>query len=229
MVFKKGRRWYTNKKIAERYNQKRFTRGGKILDQEEKKIIEKLTDPTGKKILEIATGTGRFAEYLSKKKGKVTGLDASREMMLQNQKADYVQADALKLPFKDKIFDITVSIRFLHLLKNKEIMVFLKEIQRVTKEKIIFETLHPLSLRLLYQWMLPQNSHMYSNTYVKKQIKKLKSIEKIKTYPRFIIPYGIYQKIPFKMAEKISKIDKKISSKNRWMASTIYWQIQLKK
>jgi len=223
-MFKKGQKWYREDEIAESYDQSRFTGGGKILDFREKGMLLSLVDPDDKEILDIATGTGRFAELLSNKGGHVIGLDASREMLMQN-KVESIQGDALNLPFKDKNFDITISMRFFHLLDQKDIENFILEVERVTKEKFVFESLHPLSLRILYQWALPQGSSLYSNSLLKKKFSDLPGIKDVNFYQKFIIPYGFYQFLPLDIGKKVNELDEKVSSNHEWLNSTVYWEI----
>ncbi|MBS3781272.1 MAG: class I SAM-dependent methyltransferase [Candidatus Thermoplasmatota archaeon] len=223
-MFKTGQKWYREEEIAESYDESRFTGGGKVLDFREKKMLLSLVDPKDKKILDIATGTGRFAEFLSSKGGQVIGLDASREMLMQNE-VESIQGDALNLPFKAKAFDITISMRFFHLLDQKKIKDFVLEVERVTKDKFVFESLHPLSLRILYQWALPQGSSLYSNSLLKKKFSNLAVIKEVNFYPKFIIPYGFYQSLPLDIGEKVNELDEKISENQKLLASTVYWEL----
>lgn len=223
-MVKIGQKWYKIENVAEKYDDRRFTEGGKILNLKEQKTLLSLVDPKGKKILDIATGTGRFAETLSKNGGNVIGLDASREMLRQG-KVDCVQGDALKLPFDEKCFDVSISMRFLHLLDPKDIRYFIEEVGRVTKKKFVFESLHPLSLRMLYQWALPQGSRLYSNSFLKEKFRNNPVVKKVRSHEKFIIPYGIYQTMPEDLGEEIMDLDEKISDKHEWLASTVYWEI----
>lgn len=223
-MFKKGSRWYKNEAVAEEYDDRRFTRGGQILDRREKETLLSLLEPEGKKILDIATGTGRFAEFLESEGAEVIGVDASREM-LRSGKADYMVGDALSLPFKEKVFDQTISMRFLHLLGPEQIDEFIKEVSRVTKEKFVFETLHPMSIRLLYQWALPQDSSLYSNSFLRDCMEEIPEIKKIDTRETLSIPYGIYQLLPYHLAKSLSSIDKKLVDSYNWTASTVYWEV----
>lgn len=223
-MFKKGQKWYTEEEVAKKYEESRFTGGGKILDLKEKDIVLSLVDPEGKKILDIATGTGRFAEELSKAGGDIVGLDASKEMLIQND-IKSIKGDALKLPFKNKSFDVTISMRFFHLLKEEDIEDFIMEVERVTKNKFIFETLHPLSLRILYQWALPQGSRLYSNSFLEEKFSNIPNVKEVKSHQRFVVPYGIYQCLPLNLGENINQIDEHISKKYRWINSTVYWEL----
>jgi len=226
-MFKKGQKWYREEEIAESYDESRFTGGGKVLDFREKSMLLSLVDPDDKEILDIATGTGRFAELLSSKGGHVIGFDASREMLMQN-KVESIQGDALNLPFKDKSFDITISMRFFHLLDQQDIENFILEVKRVTKDKFVFESLHPLSLRILYQWALPQGSSLYSNSLLKKKFSDLPGIKEVNFYQKFVIPYGFYQFLPLDIGKKVNELDERISSDQEWLNSTVYWEIYFK-
>ncbi len=223
-MFKKGQKWYREEEIAERYDKSRFTGGGKVLDFREKEILLSLVDAKDKEILDIATGTGRFAELLSSKGGHIVGLDASREMLMQNE-VESVQGDALNLPFENKSFDTTISMRFFHLLDEEDIEDFILEVERVTKDKFVFESLHPLSMRILYQWALPQGSSLYSNSFLKKKFSDLSMVEEVNFYQKFIVPYGLYQFLPLDIGEKVNELDERISEDQKWLNSTVYWEI----
>lgn len=57
----KGQEWYQADDIAEDYDTKRFSRGGRLIDQREKRaVLNALTPVEDKRVLEIACGTGRF-------------------------------------------------------------------------------------------------------------------------------------------------------------------------
>ncbi|MFW6040403.1 MAG: class I SAM-dependent methyltransferase [Thermoplasmatota archaeon] len=223
-MIEKGSEWYKQKEVANHYDRKRFEQGGKVLDKKEKTHLLSLIEPKNKHILDIATGTGRFAELLVSEGAKVVGIDASKNM-LTTGRAQYLVGDALKLPFKDKSFDYTISMRFFHLLKSEQINDFIIEVKRVTRNKFVFESLHPMSLRILYQWALPQNSHMYSNSFLKDKFASIPGVKKVEWHKTFAVPYGIYQCLPMDLAEKISEIDEDIVDKYGWTASTVYWEL----
>lgn len=223
-MIKKGQKWYREEDIADKYDSSRFTGGGKVLDHEEKEILLSLVNPKNKKILDIATGTGRFADALSEQGGSVIGIDASREMLMHNR-AQCVQGDALNLPFEDKSFDITTSMRFFHLLKREDISSFISEVERITKHKFVFETLHPFSLRILYQWTLPQRSRLYSNSFLIDVFSDMPEVKDIEYHERFIFPYGIYQSLPIHLGKNMNDLDKSLSEKFEFLNSTVYWEL----
>ncbi|MFP4000565.1 MAG: class I SAM-dependent methyltransferase [Thermoplasmata archaeon] len=223
-MFKKGQKWYREEEIADSYDENRFTGGGEILDFKEKEMLLSLVEPKNKIILDIATGTGRFAELLERQGGKVIGVDASKEMLTHNR-VECIQGDALNLPFKDDSFDITISMRFFHLLETEDIEDFIVEVARVSREKFVFETLHPMSLRMMYQWALPQNSSLYSNSLLKDKFDEIPDVKEVNYQEKFIIPYGIYQILPLDIGKTLNRLDERVSEKQSWLNSTVYWEL----
>src|SRR5207245_9975502 len=70
-------------------------------------------------ILDVGTGTGRFAQYLIDSGFNVVGIDVSLDMMAKAREKNLrnlVQADAHQLPFRDSTFDGTILIHVLHLV-----------------------------------------------------------------------------------------------------------------
>lgn len=74
-----------------------------------------------KEILDLGIGTGRFAEPLQKAGFRVVGVDISRKMVSKAKEKDVQDlflADARHIPFKDKTFDVTISVHLLHLISE---------------------------------------------------------------------------------------------------------------
>lgn len=220
-----GQEWYTDTAVAERYDDVRFTRGGSVVDTREKQLLLSLVEPAGTRILDIATGTGRFAELLHDRGADVVGLDASSEMLSSDSSAHHVVGDARALPFADDAFDISVSMRFVHLLRRAEIPLFIREVARVTRRQFVFETLHPFSLRILYQWALPQRSHLHSNSFMRRVCAELPAVTGIRTVQAFCVPYGLYQVMPLDLAAAVCSLDAGMVERHPWMASTVYWSL----
>jgi ubiquinone/menaquinone biosynthesis C-methylase UbiE len=93
-----------------------------------------------KVVLDVACGTGYGAGYMMEKgAGEVVGVDISmaavdyaRERFGKNNKASFVCADAIRLPFVDNIFDVVVSFETIeHMRQYRK---FLAECRRVLKE-----------------------------------------------------------------------------------------------
>lgn len=94
------------------------------------------------KVLDIACGTGRLAEYVfsSKKNIDYYGVDSSEEMLkefrkkIANKNLNLLNADACKLPFKDNTFDLTYTFHLLWHVEKKDQVKIIKEMIRVTKD-----------------------------------------------------------------------------------------------
>jgi len=104
----------------------------------------------GMKILDIAAGTGSSSRPLVDKGAEVTALDFSQGMIeqgrKQNKNINFVQGDALKLPFEDNSFDVTTISFGLRNTSSTEIA--LKEALRVTKDGgriVVAEFSHPVN------------------------------------------------------------------------------------
>ena len=104
----------------------------------------------GMKILDIAAGTGSSSRPLVDKGAEVTALDFSQGMIeqgrKQNKNINFVQGDALKLPFEDNSFEVTTISFGLRNTSNSEIA--LKEALRVTKDGgriVVAEFSHPVN------------------------------------------------------------------------------------
>lgn len=100
------------------------------------KLIEALTTELQgyKDILDLGVGTGRFAEPLQKAGYRVVGVDISKRMInkaMEKGVKNLLLADARRIPFRDKAFDVTISIHLLHLIS--EWRTTLEEIRRVSR------------------------------------------------------------------------------------------------
>ena len=91
-------------------------------------------------ILDIGTGTGRFAEYFNEAGFNVVGIDLSLSMMAkarQKNLRNLIQADMHRLPFRDAAFDGAIMIHVLHLVRDWVQVVH--EVGRVTRKVIVAE------------------------------------------------------------------------------------------
>ncbi|RZN61791.1 class I SAM-dependent methyltransferase [Methanonatronarchaeum sp. AMET6-2] len=233
----KGKKWYKDPEIAEEYDPKRFSgEGGHHIDQTEKTCVKKaLGKINQQKILEIATGTGRFSLMLAQEGADVTACDISSPMLeIAQTKADkkglsntinFFKGDAEQLPFKDNTFDKVMAIRFMHLVDDPE--KFLKEMTRVTKKTVIFDTFNLQSFRILYNKILPMDSRLYSEEEVQKLAEKngLKIEDKIEN---FVIPFAIYRYTPDILADTLKELDYTILNKQtgKKLSSVTYWKLK---
>lgn len=90
---------------------------------------------SGDRALDACCGTGDIAELLSSTGAKTTGLDFTNEMLevarKRNGSIEYLQGDAMNLPFEDATFDaVTVGFGLRNLVDWK---TGLEEMHRVAK------------------------------------------------------------------------------------------------
>ena len=126
---------------AESYDKRRWSSvAGKYIDRTQKDIVLSLVgECAGKKVLDIAAGTGRFSLELAKRGADVTVLDSSENMLAiikkkfkeeglsENLKLEC--GTATDLPFSDEEFDVCVCINALNHIPGQNLV--LGEIQRV--------------------------------------------------------------------------------------------------
>jgi len=98
------------------------------------RIIIKELGITNEKVLDVGCGTAFYAELFE----NYTGLDSSKGM-LEKAKANVILGNAENLPFKDKSFDVVISVTALHNVKDFKKAI--KEMERVSKGKIAISVL----------------------------------------------------------------------------------------
>lgn len=125
------------------YDERRWnTEAGRYNDKIQKEIVVELVgDCEGKKVLDIATGTGRFALELAQCGADTTALDSSKSMLeATHQKFEVAklmgklstrQGLATKLPVDDSSLDICICINAMNHIEDY--LKVLAEIHRVLK------------------------------------------------------------------------------------------------
>ncbi|NOQ55329.1 MAG: methyltransferase domain-containing protein [Nanohaloarchaea archaeon] len=216
---KEIREFYSRQDESNKYDSVRFRNGGLVVDESEKKLVMNLAKTEKmQNILDVATGTGRFARLFSKdKKNKVFGFDYSKKMIkiLKENKENYfekVRGDAKMLPFKNNSFDCVTSMRFM--IHYDDLSVFLKEMSRVSKKHIIFDTPNKYSLKTIVSFATNVTKKIFGFSYMswfsEKDMRKtfdslnLKVIGVRKT---FFLPQGIYRFLPYPLARAAKRID----------------------
>ncbi len=111
--------------------------------EQEKKYAQVLDSiKEGSIALDIGCGTGLFMEKIKDKFKLVVGVDSSLGMLKKASKYEnvvYVNCDATKLPFVDKVFDTVFSFSVMQDVKDKE--KFLSEASRVCRSKAFISIL----------------------------------------------------------------------------------------
>lgn len=150
-------RLYADASMADRFEAMRFSGpiGTLLAETQDRVIAGFLGDVAGRTILDVGTGTGRAAIGLARKGARVTGVDASAEMLrvardrAASDQADVVFAvgDAHHLDFGDRAFDCAVSLRVL--MHTPDWRRCLAELCRVAGDRVVFDYPSALSAAAL--------------------------------------------------------------------------------
>ncbi|MGM0590873.1 MAG: class I SAM-dependent methyltransferase [Halobacteriota archaeon] len=229
----KGKEWYQADDVAQEYDDKRFSRGGRLIDRREREaVLQSLGPVDGRNILEIACGTGRFTVMLAERGATVTALDISSAMMAQGREKarmagiadqiEFVRGDAARLPFPDNYFDAVFAMRFFHLATTPA--KFLAEMRRVSKGQVFFDTFNDRSVRVLYNWLLPMGSRLYSRDEVERLVRNA-GLKLANEAHDFVLPYGLYRELPNQVAGELRRLDSKFGRHvlGQKLASVSYW------
>ncbi len=233
----KGEEWYQADDVAESYEEKRFSRGGRLIDRREKEaVLDALGPVEDTAILEIACGTGRFTVMLAKRDADVVGLDISGPMLQQGRekarnagvsgRLEFMRGDAGRLPFPDDHFDAVFAMRFFHLADRPG--DFLAEMCRVSRRQVFFDTFNSFSTRSLYTWALPMGSRLYSSSEVMGLLDGA-GLELVDAEHDWAMPYGFYREIPNPVASAVRRLDSTLGRTpvGQSLASVSYWSAEL--
>jgi len=140
-------RVYADPSMAERFDAMRFSGpiGTLLADTQEGVVADFLGPVDGRAILDVGTGTGRAALSLARRGARVTGVDASAEMLrVAKERAaasglalTFDVGDAHRLGFPDRSFAAAVSLRVL--MHTPDWRVCLRELCRVADDRVVFD------------------------------------------------------------------------------------------
>ena len=140
-------------------------------------MMKKAGDITGKKCLDVGTGTGEIAFILSERAGPdgdVTGLDLTPKMLEYAEmkmserdlptKVEFVVGDALDMKFDDRTFDLVMSG---YMLRN------VTDIQKAVNE--MYRVLKPKGIVIVAELSKPRNRFVryFYELYMKHRVAKL--------------------------------------------------------
>ena len=137
---------YADPAMADSFDAKRFGGpiGGLLLADQQRVLAEFLGDVSGRRVLDVGTGTGRAAIALANRGARVTGIDASTEMLrVARERAaagrpiDFAVGDAHALEFPDRAFDAVVCLRVLMHVPDWPTVI--AEICRVAARTVVFD------------------------------------------------------------------------------------------
>ena len=177
-----GARKYVGNMAGEGYRKKRE---GSEKWRVEQEIIEGLLDDMnpGMWVLDVPCGEGRFFEFYQHKGFIVRGVDISADQLAaaakwikaeNNLKFFLSRESILKLDLEDKCVDASVMCRMTRWLEPEECQKAFKELQRVTRDRIIItarrEGSHPRPVELFLDameedWSLADDIDGYEEAY----------------------------------------------------------------
>jgi SAM-dependent methyltransferase len=111
-------------------------------------LMGSLGDLEGLRLLELGCGRGEFAAFLASRGARVVGLDLSRDLTAASREladvhgvaCQFLQADMVRLPFGDGVFDAAVGVAVLHHLSEPDARRAIEEAIRVVHAggKVLF-------------------------------------------------------------------------------------------
>jgi len=159
---------------TEEYNAWYYTEKGKYISGLEKDVLLKMIKLSAisrqLSAIDIGCGTGYFTEFLSGFCKNIVGVDTSMDMIkyamkkieARSQRSEarikYIIADAESLPFKERSFDISVSVTAVNFIKNPVRAV--SEAVRISREKIFIGVLNRWSLLSFFKKL----KNLFKNT-----------------------------------------------------------------
>ncbi len=150
-------RLYADPAMADRFDAMRFSGpiGTLLAESQDRVITSFLGAVEGRTILDVGTGTGRAAIGLARHGARVTGVDASSEMLrvareraaAERLDVAFDVGDAHRLGFTDRSYDCAVSLRVL--MHTPDWRQCLGELCRVADQRVVFDYPSALSAAAL--------------------------------------------------------------------------------
>ena len=138
---------YADPAMAESFDAMRFSGPiGRLLAESQEQVIAAFLEPlAGTRILDVGTGTGRAAIALASRGARVTGIDASPQMLVVARRraahagaeVEFAEGDAHKLAFPERAFDSVVCLRVL--MHTPDWRASLAELCRVSAHRVVFD------------------------------------------------------------------------------------------
>ena len=138
---------YADPHVAEDFDRKRFGGPiGQLLAESQEQVIASFLEPlSGKRVLDVGTGTGRAAIALARRGADIVAVDASAEMLAVARRraaeakvtVDFKSGDAHGLSFDARSFDAVVCLRVL--MHAPDWQQLLAELCRVADRGVVFD------------------------------------------------------------------------------------------
>jgi ubiquinone/menaquinone biosynthesis C-methylase UbiE len=138
---------YADPAMAEAFDALRFSGPiGRLIAEDQERVIAAFLSPvTGRSVLDVGTGTARAAIALAVRGARVTGVDASAEMLAVAERraksagveVTFITGDAHGLAFPERSFDAVICLRVL--MHTPDWRQSLGELCRVARDRVVFD------------------------------------------------------------------------------------------
>lgn len=138
---------YADPGTADRFDDRRFGGPiGELIASEQARVLVNFVGRIdGRTILDVGTGTGRAALFLARGGARVTGVDASEEMLRvararaaqESASVRFLTGDAHHLEFPDRAFDVVVCLRVV--MHSPEWQTVVAELCRAADQLVILD------------------------------------------------------------------------------------------
>jgi ubiquinone/menaquinone biosynthesis C-methylase UbiE len=146
---------YSDPRVAAEYDKRWDSERGRARNARKARAIQNalalLSFPED--VLDAPCGNGRFSAQLSQER-RYVGVDLALPMLAdaraRHEACAFLAADLVRLPFVDRAFEAAVCIRFMHLVRERELRVaVLRELARVTSIGVVVDYRHSRTVRVL--------------------------------------------------------------------------------
>jgi SAM-dependent methyltransferase len=163
---------YADPETARTFDDRRFGGpiGSLVASGQARTVTDFIGRIQGRTILDVGTGTGRGALFLAAGGAKVTGVDASEQMLsVARRRAaeDHLQVafkvgDAHALEFPDRSFEVAISLRVL--MHTPEWRTCIAELCRVSSQLVVLDYPSKQSVAALQSAWRKMRAHMGAST-----------------------------------------------------------------
>lgn len=204
-------RVYADPSMADRFDAMRFSGpiGSLLADSQAEVLAEFVGDVTGRPVVDVGTGTGRAALALARRGARVTGVDASPEMLrVARDRASaaglsvtWDVGDAHHLAFADRSFYAAISFRVL--MHTPDWRVCVRELCRVAECRVVFD--YPAALsgaaiqaaarRVLAAMRRPVEAYRVLRSAAVRQELRAHGFRVERTHRQFVLPIAFHKAI----------------------------------